>query len=339
MTKIIHPVVPYGHCATVCPDGDGHWIAYYKGPECTDRQAVIIEYWENDIKLASRRLPNKTGNCVLVPGETGPTLIFSYFTDTDSKGNKPQMPVERWIYCTNWISKLRFKDRISISTPTLLVTNPKIGYLTRCNPIRVFDEWLLPMYKEFNCHGKILRSHGGEVWQESGVIGSGTLKSHGRFGKGVLIQPTIWFDGERLHSLSRDITPNLKAWYSFSKNKGESWSKPRKTNIWNTNNSLVAINDGTDKPWLIWNEGSGRYQLVLGRWNSKTLSAEPQLQLNRRGTQASYPNYCIDNHGEIHIVFSESGPITRIKTTFEYLEELPKDQFTYANDLPDWQCS
>jgi hypothetical protein len=329
---IIHKVSPYGHCATVCSLGDGILVAYYNGPECTDKQAVNVEYWENDKKLDCRILPPKTGNPVLISMNSKEAcLIFSYFQDTDGV-NVPTSAVQRWMFCSNWKTKVSVKDnklqfsreeRFSRDNET--EGNIYIGYLMRCAPIKIKKTWYLPIYREHNCYGQIYTSKDGYRWSPRGKIGDNINQVNGRFGSGVLIQPTIWYD-TKLKSLSRDITSKMRAWYSESNDLGWTWSKPIQTRIWNDNNSIVVINDsaasslGSSYPLAVWNEGPGRSRLMLGRLKGEgeDLHIIPIVMLNKgNGASyhgASYPNYCVDKEGRIHIIFSErsSGSIVRL---------------------------
>ena len=318
--KILHhQVQPYGHCATICRHQKGVFLAFYRGPECTDAQAVVIQYCEDNKIKASINLHRKTGNCVLWAinkNETG--LIYSYFNDTDGI-NVPTRAVHRWMYCSNWMIKLSYSSGKIISTmPQLLSTQPLVGFLVRCQPIKVASEWLLPIYHEKTCYGLTLRSSNGKDWRTAGPIGMDSR--NGKLTDGYLIQPTFWYSNKKLYSLSRD-TSGISAWYSTSTDLGDTWTKPIKTQVSNTNNSLVALHDNTESPWLVWNLGCGRKMLALGKWNPKELSATPYLLLNR-STNASYPNYTIDANGLIHIVHSDTGPIAHHIIDPEYLETL-----------------
>jgi hypothetical protein len=322
---IYHPVQPYGHCATIGSHLNGVLIAYYSGPECTDQQAVTVEYWQDDQQLASLRFADKTGNCVLIPYRSDrASIIISLFEDANGKEHACT-PVERWRFCTNWQINIKYNSgKLFFTDSTLLRIHPKIGCLVRCNPIKLNDEWLLPIYREHPCYGIILRSKNGWIWTQIGKIGAELLENNG-----VLIQPTLWYDGT-LHALCRNATHIKKAWYAESSDKGKTWSKPIQVEISNDNNSLVVIHDGTASPWMIWNEGLRRSKLILGKWIPHRKSAQAILQLNS-GMAASYPNYCFDNQKRLHIVHSErlitkeldyTGPITRHILSSEALQRL-----------------
>jgi predicted neuraminidase len=182
---------------------------------------------------------------------------------------------------------------IQINNIKPLPTQPTTGFLVRINPITIHDQWLLPMYHENPCYGQIMKSTDTKNWRTSGHIGLRANK---------LIQPSLWWDGETLHSLSRDMSGKGHAWYSCSKDLGESWSTIQPTNITNDNNSIAVINDNTNTPYVIWNEGERRHNLMIGKLDGP-FSIKPIKKLNNN-TNASYPNYCIDNN-KIHIVNTE----------------------------------
>lgn len=330
-----HTVEPRGHCATICPHQKGVLIGYYNGPECSDKQAVNLEYWEQGERKCYAKLQEKTGNCVLwAINENEAGLIFSLFEDTDGV-NQPECPVQRWMFCSNWQVKMTVKTDIiegsDFSRLPLIV-----GHLVRCQPIQVNKSWYLPMYREHNCKGVIMRSIDGWKWMFAGKIGDDMKEMSSRFGNGVLIQPTIWHDGEKFHSLSRDVTGARRAWYSASKT-GLNWTKPQTINLWNDNNSVVIIHDGTATPWLVWNHGASRKLLTLGKWDPQLKTAKPILKLNK-GFQGSYPNYCIDYDRNIQIVHTDGLVITRHVLSPEMLLKLEElTELTELEDIKEWE--
>lgn len=286
-------------------------MAYYNGPECTDNQAVNINYIEKDKQLDQLRLPPKTGNMVLIPmNQKEACLIFSLFNDTDGI-SKPKTPVERWRFCTNWKCIISFKSgRINISTPERFETEYNVGHLTRCNPIFWKGLWFLPIYREHNVYGEILTSSDGYNWTYRAKIGD-KITTTGKMGSGVLIQPTIWADDKCMYSLSRDVSGNNKAWFSWSANEGKDWHAPIPSKISNSNNSIVAIHMNISSPLIVWNFGIGRGTLALGKFKDIVdLDCTPIEKLNE-GNHASYPNYCFDQSNNLNIVFTDSGKIIR----------------------------
>lgn len=312
----------HGHCATICPIADGYLIAYYLHPECSNTQKVQLRYvttnmsklLKNEYKvIAQYTFYNKTGNCILIPdpiNKSKATIIYSYFNDTD--GTKfPTRNVHRWMYCSNWIADVTIgtkrqlhylESNIKIDNIKPFPTQPTTGFLVRINPIKVHDQWLLPMYHENPCYGQIMKSTNTKDWRTSGHIGLHTpTKLNNKS-----IQPSLWWDGTTLYSLSRDMSGKGYAWYSESSDLGESWSEIIQTNITNDNNSIAVINDNTKFPYAIWNEGEKRRRLILGRLQS-SFSISPIIKLNTLNN-ASYPNYCIDDN-KIHIVHTEYATV------------------------------
>jgi hypothetical protein len=311
MLTIQHTV--QGHCASICPIANGYLIAYYLHPECSDAQKIQLRYIITEANnynvIDQHTLYNKTGNCILIPDPTNPyqaTIIYSYFNDTDGK-KTPQNPVQRWMYCSNWIADIKIlgiiRPSITIHNIKPFPTQPTTGYLVRINPIKVHDQWILPMYHENPCYGQIMKSTNTKDWRTAGHIGLQEQK---------LIQPSLWWDGETLHSLSRDMSGKGCAWHSSSTDLGESWNQIQPTIITNDNNSIAVINDNTNNPYVIWNEGKKRQNLILGKLINPLsiqpipISIQPIIKLNTKAN-ASYPNYYVDN--KIHIVHSEHSMI------------------------------
>lgn len=332
MKTIHHKPEPYGHCASICRHKNGVILAFYSGPECQDDQHVHIQYWEDEKLIDQHQLSPKTGNCVVWPKDQFTAgLIYSYFNDTDGI-DIPITAVQRWMYCSNWKTEIRYNHRMIIHASQQFNTQPAIGYLVRCNPIKVNDIWLLPMYEEKHCFGLIMQSQDGENWVTAGTIG--TQKRNHKITRGSLIQPTIWHDGTTLHSLSRNMSRTARfAWYSTSENMGHTWSIPQTVNVTNTNNSLVAIHDETKEPWLVWNLGLGRKYLVLGKWDPEQLTAHPYALLNK-SNNASYPNYCVDHKQNIQIVHTDGGVITRHILHPEFLQKLEQHGPAEPNTIP-----
>lgn len=328
--------LPNAHCATICAHGAGVLLACYQGPECTDMQRVHIKYYEQNKCLSHKVLPIKTGNCVLIPASNNEAiLIFSYFTDTDGTEG-PSKSVQRWMFCTNWKMRVRFdaeSNEIVLSEETLLELDPLIGLLTRCAPIKIDDIWHLPLYREHNCYGLIATSHNGWNWAEHGKIGAESNQISGRFGSGILIQPTIWHDGT-YHALCRDVSRVGKAWYSTSLN-GINWSVPVLSGIDNANNSVVVIQDGSVKPLIVWNHGMDRSNLVLGRWDPKRQTADPIVKLNL-SFSSSYPNYCFDKDHILHIVHTDGGVISHHTLDREAIERLESVPHPMAYEKIKW---
>jgi len=306
------------HCAAVCKIADGTLISYYNGPECTDRQAVNLEYWI-DKRVAHVRLPDKTGNSVLIPlGDNKAVLIFSIFNDTDGV-EIAKHGANRWRFCTNWQTIITIiGDQIIVDDAIRFNFDNYVGHLVRCAPIKANNKWYLPTYKEHDVYGEVFTSTDGWNWTLLSRIGTNIEQQNGRFGKGILIQPTIWHHNETFYSLSRDVSDHYKAWYSESKDFGKHWSDPVSSEIDNANNSIVAIDMNIPEPLIVWNRGYNRNTLMLGKYHNK--SAISIQQLNK--SKASYPNYCFDNQNSLHIVHTDGIGIVRHILTKEEVASL-----------------
>lgn len=334
--------LPNAHCATICAHGAGVLLACYRGPECHNHQCVNIKYFEQNKCLSHIMLPEKTGNCVLIPASDGEAvLIFSYFTDTDGVA-VPSQSVQRWMFCTNWKVRVRYDAEVGelvLGQATLLEIKPLVGLLTRCAPIRVEDTWHLPLYREHDCYGLIATSVNGWDWKEQGKIGAESNKISGRFGSGILIQPTIWYDGV-FHALCRDVSRVGKAWYSTSPNCKD-WSNPVLSKVDNANNSIVAIQnriwiqEGFNTPLMVWNEGMDRSCLTLGRWDPNLRANEAIVKLNL-SFSASYPNYCFDKDKILHIVHTDGGVIAHHTLDQEAIEKLESEPHPGSFEKIKW---
>jgi len=244
----------------------------------------------------------QTGNPVLFIYKGLIHLITSYFDDIGRNLESPKTPVDRWKFCSLWHYIFKIDHYGNLSLQNISKMNIDVGYLARCAPIIYRDEIYLPLYREMNPMGTIMKYNG--KWSFVGNIGE-NINYDSRYGKGVLIQPTIWRENNLFKALCRDITRNKRAWYSESSD-GVVWSKPVSTDIWNDNNSIIAINN-TKGPLIIWNEGEGRSNLNLGRFeDNKAIFLK---KLNERES-SSYPNYHIDEVQNIHIVYTDGGKIS-----------------------------
>jgi hypothetical protein len=249
---------------------------------------------------------------------------MSQFTDS----NGYRKGAARWSDCINLTGRLWLEEKtIKHGRFTKIPFRPQTGFLVRCNPIKHANKWYLPYYREVDCYGGVISSEDGVRWNICGNIGYITDIKSGRFGQGILMQPTLWHDGTYMHSLSRDVTmygsySRSRAWYSYSDNDGETWSDPISSKLWNDCNSIMVAHDGTANPFVIWNHGKGRSQLLLGRWSQDNLDASKLLQLNEE-YNASYPNCWYDRYG-LYIVHTEGKSITRHYFTKSTLSEIER---------------
>ena len=103
---------------------------------------------------------------------------------------------------------------------------------------------------------------GGSTWRKSPAMDR--PKYRGAYVG--LIQPTLWEDGDgAVHALLR--SDKGAVYRSGSADRGETWSKPRRTRLPNNNSGLDCARDGNGRIWLIYipvGENWGdRYPLAL----------------------------------------------------------------------------
>lgn len=315
---------PNAHCASIISHQGNIIIAYYNGPECTDRQAVqILTLNEKLTTTKKTRLMDQTGNPILFTNGTKLFLLCSYFEDKNENNKVPQKPVDRWKYCSIWQTGL--SNTLHIESMTKL--SLPIGLVPRCNPIYKDSTILFPLYREYNSCGIIFHQY----WYKSlgfnpdtdsgsilGYIGNDEKHTGHHFGNGVLIQPTLWYEDGNFHTLSRDISGQGRAWYSISQDC-ISWSKPIQSNIDNDNNSIVVI-PFEPRPLVVWNEGPGRSILNLGYLDKTKQNAIKITQLNKN--RASYPNYCFDEDKNLYIIHTDGQAIAMHKFNRTDLENI-----------------
>lgn len=296
------------HCPTICCTDDNNiYIAFYAGSrECeNDQRVYVYKYLKNGKYELKLTLEEQTGNPVLFSVKSEVYLMYSLFT------KKTERPVDKWRHCSNHIINIKKPEKIIIEIPA------QNGYLGRINPIKIKQDIYIPIYKEYNCYGRILKCNSDlSKYSMLGKIGEQTENNGTRFGSGLLIQPSIWLEDNILHSVSRNIYPKMHyAWYSKSEDFGETWSDPTQIPLTSYNNSLCIISETTPKK-AIWNyhnpkkyQKSKRTHLLLTEIDYKFRpNLQTIIQLNDH-KPASYPNYIIDKNNKLHIVHSEGTNI------------------------------
>ncbi len=323
------------HCSSivVAPEA-GRVIAAYMGPECEDAQCVFIKGVDKPhLELI---LPPKTGNPLLWQEPEGLAagvhyLLYSKFEDQDDKGNRPQYPVQRWMYCSTWFAKVRITER-EIKIIDEQEVRGGFGLLARCAPYLVDGRYFIPMYREKDPRCEIWATTNGNLsctnsfLERVSVFGEITedeVKSYAyqpsKLGVGVAIQPTLLEINGLLVAICRNVCVNAEfAWMFQSTDRGKSWSKPMVTKIPNHNNSLTASPWDSDSTTVLFNPDRYRSEMLLGnRFNNFKLGVQiGKLQRH----SYSYPNYCIDHLRNLHIVHSNSGVIAVHKMDSEFVE-------------------
>lgn len=277
----------FNHCASVCPYEDGVLIAWYAGiSECHNEQSVYVAYCDDSKVSTPMKVGNGTGNPVLIPD--GPILLWSKFEDSGYVSGL----VDRWKYCSLWTRQIKLSGgETSFEGATHRLSSPDEHLLGRCNPIIDSDgSVILPLYDEMNANGVIFKGNRHEL-NRVGTIGFD------------MIQPTIWKDGDKYCSLSRNFkSVERYSQYSYSPDCVK-WSKPESTSIPNMNSSLhVTRWNGLN--FVLWNNTIGRMRknLTLGIIvDSMPLSVIPIKLIDSYG---AYPSMCVDKNNNLNIAYS-----------------------------------
>jgi len=270
----------FNHCSTVCGLNNGSLLAWYSGKaECLDDQSVCILFINKDTQKQTNKIikiGNKTGNPVLISNDNSIKLIYSKFEPCE----EIKRLTDKWKYCSTWMQNISIiNEEIKLTEKPICIAKSNKHYLGRCNPITYQNKMLLPLYDELNRKGVIVEVN------ENSISPIGEIGDH-------MIQPTLWEENEKLHSLSRNFG-NYKSFsqYSYSKDGGKTWSKPISSSILNNNSSLHVIRYNKEN-FVIWNNTSGKYRrnMVIGKLTTKNGSpcAKPLQILN--SDNGSYPS-------------------------------------------------
>ena len=226
----------FNHCSTICPYNDGIIIAWYCGTnECSDDQSVLMLYSSKNDVSKPLRLNFKTGNPVLWNNNNQIYLLCSYFVDN----NNIKILSDKWKYCKLLLHKISINnnDLYLVNDPIIIDGDHLLG---RCKPVLWREKIYIPLYDEVN---------------RTGVIVSGidlNFELCGRIGQNM-IQPTLWVNNNKLHSLSRTFHSIYHYSQYSNSDDGQIWSEPYLTDIPNRNNSLHALN-WNGYQLLIWND-------------------------------------------------------------------------------------
>jgi len=286
----------FNHCSSVCAHKYGVLIAWYSGSgECKDDQSVYVVFESSGAVSEPLCIGPKTGNPVLIPqSRSKAVLVWSKFEDT---GPITRI-VDRWKHCSLWAAYIYMSDgKVKLDGCQEKIAEPNKHLLGRCNPIRVGGHFLLPLYDEVHAHGVIYKGNGLEY------------KPLGRLGTNM-IQPTLWTEGKRIYSLSRNFMTqkHFRARQCHSDDGGVTWSEPVPCRIPNNNSSLHVVE---------WNKH------ILVMWNNTPLPKRDSMTLGTITTGAdkwyvnivhtlsshgvsygAYPSMCVDHIGNLHMTYS-----------------------------------
>jgi hypothetical protein len=277
----------FNHCSSICRYRDGVLMAWYAGSrECADDQAVYLLFISKNGTSKPLQLMPGSGNPVVWSRDGEAYVLWSIFTDDGEISHA----ADRWKYCKNWMSRVVLEDdELKLAgEPTFITVKHLLG---RCNPAYYDGQLYLPLYDEVNRRGIIIAGNG-LSYRNAGLVGDG------------MIQPTVWTDGDKLCTLSRNFkTGQLRARYSESSNGGKKWSVPTPTLIQNNNASLHALNWG-GHVLLLWNRTDliRRVNLTLGVLSRGGLiDAIPLFTVSKYG---GYPSMCEDSDGNLCVSYT-----------------------------------
>ena len=292
----------FNHCSTVCPHGNGVFVAWYSGSgECRDDQSVHIVFIDGPTKSETIRIGDCTGNPVLWAHGNDAILLWSKF----EKHDDIRSLVDRWKYCSLWIQRLVYDNGIELLGDPIQIAESDQHLLGRCCPIHTQNGYLLPLYDELK--GECV------IFAGSGL----QFEEHSRFGY-KMIQPTLWehtVDGEtKLCALSRNFGSRAKqSFLCESTNGGVTWSDPVPSNLANINNSLHVVHWNKEDV-VLWNDtyGPHRDKMTLGVLNEwiphpgfQEVRVLPVRIVGPR--YGAYPSMCVDAAGNLNFTFTNAN--------------------------------
>lgn len=293
----------FNHCSSICPLFSGSLLAWYSGTrECQDNQSVHLVFInKNHPNLISDtiRIGDKTGNPIVWNTASNQAiLLYSKFEDT---GTIYRL-ADRWKHCSLWIQHVKFEDRIQLVGDPIKIAEPIHHLLARCSPIVHDGRLLLPLYDEVNAQGVVAE------------FKNDSIEFVGRIGRGM-IQPTLWTDNGRIHSLSRNFGNNkslptlLTSQHSYSDDGGATWTEPKNTDIPNNNSSLHVLSYDKHN-YILWNDtiDKRRRLMTIG----ELIIDDEKVTINRMKVMdranGSYPSMAVINN-RLVFTFTSFGKI------------------------------
>jgi predicted neuraminidase len=222
----------------------------------------------------------------------------------------------------------------------------RMGDLGRAKPVILNDkEFLLPLYKEFSgYYSYVCKFIDGEMVYNSALI---------RTNPGNL-QPAIvpMMDGEffMLMRPEKGLRPQRVVepeggyfWQSFSKDKGETWSKPeQRKDLFNPGSGFDLLQLASGKIVLIFNndlKNRNNLTIALSQDNGKSFPMKKVLE-EEKDVDFAYPSAIQDSKGRIHIVYSvNKKEIRHIIMDEEEILESQKEKGKIYSDVTSEQAS
>ena len=292
----------FNHCSTLCPSKTGVILAWYAGSgECRDDQSVYITYLSHGKSLPPLRIGDKTGNPIVWRENNQLWLLWSKFED-----DGPMLhPAHRWRHCSLWIQQIKHTRNMELLGKPIQLSKSSHHLLARTNPLIMPQLVLLPLYDEVAQQCVIYKGS------------NGSFDEVARYGN-TTIQPAIWWENNKLHSLARNFKNDVRrSIYYYSNDLGHSWQYGGPSQLWNINNSL-AVTKWDNQHIVLWNniDDIRRKNMSIGtlklNWSDNArVVPHAHVIKNLNQDHGSYPSLCVDDTGLLH--FAYTGPHKQIE--------------------------
>jgi hypothetical protein len=286
----------YQHSSSICYHRNNLYLAYYDGPE---------EGWEQKAKVLKHDKHSNRWKTIKTFGYgTGNPVIFSwnnrlFLALTIFRNEVKGIENLSVLWANTDMVLFSYNDSQKEWRP--IAWHPYCA--CRCAPLICKNKLLLPCYDETRREGIVfsLGNYPDVTLTRYAVISSN---------KHPLIQPTLFIKNNHLFFYARNFSNagehNYKAFEGKCKTSTEDdilKCLVKKSIIPNHNESLLVIpyNKST---LLIYNAGASRRKLVTTEISA---GAKPKILAELTGKETefgSYPNYCIDNTGNLMICFT-----------------------------------
>jgi hypothetical protein len=289
----------FNHCSSLCPSESGVVLAWYAGSgECQDDQNIYLVYLSQGKSSTPLRIGDKTGNPIVWREDNKNWLLWSKFEDDGPMTSLAQ----RWRYCSLWTQQIKCTPNIKLLGEPQRLAKSSDHLLARTGPLIQSKLTILPLYDEVNRECVIYQGSNGDFNETS------------RFGgTNHIIQPTIWLENRRLHSLNRNFgNGRHHALYYFSDDYGHSWKFGGLSHFWNINNSL-AICKYKKQHVVLWNNLDSQYRrnmsIGIVEWANTVPHPHSIRLLNKE--HGSYPCLCVSDDDSLH--FAYTNPLRQIE--------------------------
>ena len=210
------------------------------------------------------------------------------------------------------------------SEPITILGNDQKGYTVRTKPLVINERLIIPTGKEtlFMQTGQMLITDNGENYH----LSKDTIK----LPKGGCHQPAItYLDNEELLAYLR--TNQNFIYESRSKDLGETWSEPVKTQLKNPNSALDFVRTQDGELVLIWNNNSKSGGMMKSRKilhvgyspdEGKSWPIIKEIERDDKNGRFAYPAIIQGSDGLFHLTYTNRRKnIQYVKFDLEWLKE------------------